>query len=100
MVRRAGLAYSSLNVRARGLAQDEDAPGLGDAMPYYFHVFLRGQAILDPEGSEIPTDEEARAEAKAIAGELQHEFPDKMGNCSFLEIVSEHGVRVGALPIR
>lgn len=68
-------------------------------MRYYFHVFLRGQSILDPEGSEIATVEDAQTEARAIARELAQEFPDRMGTCSLLEVITEHGNRVFALPL-
>ena len=68
-------------------------------MRYYFHIIEGASEIADPEGTDLPDEHAAQAEAWAIAAELLQEFPDRFRQNSVLEVLCEDGRRVMALPI-
>lgn len=70
-------------------------------MRYFFDVFMDGNRFPDPEGTELPTDETAQAEAFQCATELEREFPRKglAARGSIVEVTDESGRRIIALPI-
>ena len=74
-------------------------PRLGGVMLYYFNIIDGPTEILDPEGTELPSEEAAQSEATAIAAELVQEFPRSFGPHSILEAISAEGRRVMALPL-
>jgi hypothetical protein len=67
---------------------------------YFFNIIVGTSEIIDPEGTELPNEQAAHAEALAIAAELLHEFPDRFGHSSVLEVLSEDRRRIMALPLR
>ena len=52
---------------------------------------------MDPEGTDLPTDEAAFAEAAAVMAELRRDFPGEFSVGSVLDVL-EDGRRVFALP--
>lgn len=68
-------------------------------MRYYFHIIEGSSEIADPEGTDLPDEEAAQAEALAIAAELLQEFPGRFRQNSVLEVLCEDGRRIMALPI-
>ena len=69
-------------------------------MLYFFHIIEGTSKITDLEGTDFPSEEAAQTQASEIAAELLREFPKYFGQTSVLEIVSEDGRRIMALPIR
>jgi len=67
---------------------------------YFFNIIEKSFEITDPEGTDLPSEEAAQAEALAIAAELLREFPDRFGQTSVLEVFSEDRRRIIAFPIR
>jgi len=67
---------------------------------YYFHIIEGSCEIADPEGTDLPGQDAAQAEALAIAAELAREFPDRFRQNSVLEVVCEDGRRIMAFLIR
>ncbi len=68
-------------------------------MRYYFHIIEGSSQIADPEGTDLPGEDAAQAEALRIAAELLQEFPDRFRQNSVLEVFCEDGRRIMALPI-
>lgn len=68
-------------------------------MRYYFNVVTASEEISDPEGTELPSDEAAQAEARIIASQLVSEFPGGPIASSALEIVTQEGRRILAMPL-
>ena len=68
-------------------------------MRYYFHIIEGSSEITDPEGTDLPGEEAAQAEALTIAAELLQEFPGRFRENSVLEVFCEDGRRIMALPI-
>lgn len=69
-------------------------------MRYYFNVVTASDEICDPEGTELPSDEAAQAEARIIASQLLNEFPGGPIPSSVLEIITQEGRRILAMPIQ
>lgn len=72
-------------------------------MPRYFLHIRDGATLLkDPDGSELPDLEAARAEALAAARQLLVELirADKVLNGQRFEIVDETGTLLAVVPIR
>lgn len=69
-------------------------------MLYFFNLIAESEEITDPEGAELATDEAAQSEAWAIAAELLSEFPDRFQVASVLEVVTQEGWRILALPVK
>ena len=68
-------------------------------MRFYFNVIDGQVEIGDPEGIDLPDIEAAQKKASAIASELCAEFPGQFQHHSMLEVLSETGERIFALPI-
>lgn len=68
-------------------------------MRYFFNVIDEATEIPDPEGTELPDAEAAQNEALVIASELRAEFPGQFRYHSVLEVISETGQRIFALPL-
>ncbi|MBS0281604.1 MAG: hypothetical protein JSR25_10620 [Proteobacteria bacterium] len=68
-------------------------------MRYYFNVIDGQVEISDSEGADLPDAQAAHKEAFALASELRAEFPGQFQPHSVLEVISETGQRVFALPI-
>jgi hypothetical protein len=66
---------------------------------YFFNIIEGLSEIVDPEGTDLPSEEAAQAEAFAIAADLLREFPGRFGHSAVLEVFSEDRRRVMALPI-
>jgi hypothetical protein len=71
----------------------------GRTVRYFFNIIEGPFEIPDPEGSDLPNEEAAQREALAIAADLLREFPGRFGHTSVLEVFSENGRRIIALPI-
>jgi hypothetical protein len=67
---------------------------------YFFHIIEGLSEIVDPEGTDLPSEEAAQAEAFAIAADLLREFPGRFGHTAVLEVLSEDKRRIIAFPIR
>lgn len=67
-------------------------------MHYFFHVYLAGVLIEDPEGSEFTSEAGAQAESYLIAAELAREFPGYASADAVVE-VWQGGARVFATRI-
>ncbi len=70
-------------------------------MRYFFDIFLNGEHIPDPEGTELPSEEAAQKEAIASAKELSMEFPQRKSStgANIIEVADGSGRRIIALPI-
>ena len=68
-------------------------------MRFYFNVIEGQTEISDQEGTDLPSEEAAQEEASAIIRELRSEFPGRFVKSSVLEVMSECGRRIIALPI-
>lgn len=68
-------------------------------MRYYFNVILNGESITDPEGTELTTEESAHTEAAIVCSELLEQFSDSVMAHAVLEVITETGKRIIALPI-
>ena len=68
-------------------------------MRYYFNVIDGQVEISDPEGADLPDAQAAQKEAFALASELRADFPGQFQHHSVLEVTSEAGHRIFALPI-
>lgn len=69
-------------------------------MRYFFHVFLDSGFIRDNEGTELPSEEQAQEEAAAVTSELLWNFSERLTKSAVVEVISEAGKRVIALPVR
>ena len=68
-------------------------------MRYFFNIIEGPFEITDPDGTELPSEGAAQAEAVAVVADLVREFPGRFGHTSVLEVFSEDGRRIIALPI-
>jgi hypothetical protein len=66
---------------------------------YFFNIIEGPFEITDPDGTELPSEGAAQAEAVAVVADLVREFPGRFGHTSVLEVFSEDGRRIIALPI-
>ncbi len=69
-------------------------------MRYFFHIIEGSLEIADFEGSLLESDDDAQAEAIAITSELARNFPQRFQQASVLEVHSQDGRRIFAVPIR
>ena len=68
-------------------------------MRFFFNIVEGSVEIADPEGSDLPSQDAAQAEARAIAVELAQEFPGRFKNNSVVEALTETGNRIFAVRI-
>ena len=68
-------------------------------MRFFFNIVEGSVEISDPEGSDLPSQDAAQAEARAIAVELAQEFPGRFKNNSVVEALTETGNRIFAVRI-
>jgi hypothetical protein len=70
-------------------------------MRYFFHILVDGVLVRDLEGTDLPSDEAARAEAYACALELEREFPRKgdIAPGNVVELADEIGRALLIVPI-
>ena len=64
---------------------------------YYFHIRDRDKFEVDPDGTELPDIDAARAEALKVAQELMTEVPD-LGREAVIEIADGYGQIVLTVP--
>jgi hypothetical protein len=69
-------------------------------MRYFFNVISDGVEIPDPEGSDLPGEDAAQEEAHAIRAELAKHYRDRLERGFVLEVKTECGRRILALPVR
>jgi hypothetical protein len=64
---------------------------------YYFHIRDGDKFEVDPDGTELPDIDAARAEALKVAQELMTEVPD-LGREAVIEIADGYGQTVLTVP--
>ena len=67
-------------------------------MLYHFNIIEGASQIVDLDGTELPSEEAAQAEACQIVSKLMREFPGRFGIGSAVEVFTS-GRRIMAIPV-